>query len=104
MKYVKEGSLKKRELIVKEYHFPLAGYGNYYAHTLILYKPKKCYYWRLEAGCVQDGWAIHGHYGYHLHGIIKLAPSQINDINDTDPPSKIFRRLTEIAKRRIKIC
>jgi hypothetical protein len=106
VKYQKEGSLKEKEIIVREYHFPLAdeGWGNYYAHTFVLYKPKKCYYWRLEAGCLQNGWAIHGSYGYHPHGIIKLSPSEIN-ISDNEPPEKMFNRLTKIAlKKGLKIC
>jgi len=104
--YKKEGSLKEREIYVKECHFPLSekGWGNYYAHTFILYRPKRCRDWRLEAGCVQEGWAIHRHYGYHFHDRIKLSSIDV-DIKDTDSPEKMFDRLTKIARRKgMKIC
>jgi len=100
--YKKTGSLRERDLEVSRYCYPLPGYSNYYAHCFFVYKPKFSRLWHIEAGCKQDGWAIHAEYGYYSHGIVKVYSC---DIDETDLAEKIFEQLTKIARKEgLNIC
>ena len=84
--------------------WPREGISNAYTHQIYLEKPSRQRKWTVETGCIQDGWAIHGHYGYHMHDRKKIW-LDITKVIFPDDPEKTWVKVNSILfKEGIKHC